>query len=41
VFKDYVVANPWTHYVAAAAGAALVVALGKLVQARARRAQAA
>jgi YjbE family integral membrane protein len=41
VFKDYVVANPWMHYVAAAAGAALVVALGKLVQARARRAQAA
>ena len=34
IFKDYVAANGWIHYVAAAAGAALVIALGKLVQAR-------
>ena len=34
VFKDYLAANPWLHYVAAAAGAALVVGLGKLVQKR-------
>ena len=37
IFKDYVAANGWIHYVAAAAGAALVIALGKLVQARASR----
>jgi YjbE family integral membrane protein len=34
IFKDYVAANPWVHYVAAAAGAALVVALGKMIQKR-------
>jgi YjbE family integral membrane protein len=36
IFKDYVAANGWVHYVAAAAGAALVIVLGKLLQARAR-----
>ena len=34
IFKDYLVANPWLHYVAAAAGAGVVVGLGKLLQAR-------
>ena len=34
LFKDYVAANGWVHYVAAAAGAAVVIALGKMVQAR-------
>jgi YjbE family integral membrane protein len=34
IFKDYVAANGWVHYVAAAAGAALVIGLGKLIQAR-------
>jgi YjbE family integral membrane protein len=38
IFKDYVAANGWVHYVAAAIGAALVIALGKLVQARGHRA---
>ena len=33
--KDFVAANPWVHYAAAAAGAALVIALGKLLQRRA------
>ncbi len=33
-FKEMVAQSPWLHYVAAAAGAALVVALGKLLQAR-------
>jgi hypothetical protein len=28
------VANPWLHYAAAAAGAVLVVALGRLLQRR-------
>ncbi|MDB5940906.1 MAG: Integral rane protein TerC [Ramlibacter sp.] len=37
IFRDYVAANGWVHYVAAAAGAALVILLGKLVQARARQ----
>jgi YjbE family integral membrane protein len=37
IFKDYVAANGWVHYVAAAAGAALVIVLGKLIQARARQ----
>ena len=36
VLKDVVAANPWLHYAGAAAGAALVIALGKLLQARAR-----
>lgn len=34
IFREYVAANPWVHYVAAAAGAALVIGLGKLIQAR-------
>ncbi|MBI2769268.1 MAG: TerC family protein [Burkholderiales bacterium] len=34
--KDYSAANPWLHYVGAAIGAAIVVGLGKLIQARAR-----
>ena len=34
IFKDYEAANGWVHYVAAAAGAALVIGLGKLIQAR-------
>lgn len=36
VFRETLAANPWLHYVAAAAGAALVVAIGKGLQARAR-----
>ncbi len=36
VFQDFVAANGWVHYVAAALGAALVVGLGKFVQARAK-----
>lgn len=36
IFRDYVAANPWVHYGAAAVGAALVVGLGKLVQRRHR-----
>jgi YjbE family integral membrane protein len=34
--KDTVAAYPWLHYAAAAAGAALVVGIGKALQARAR-----
>ena len=34
VLHGYAMGHPWLHYVAAAAGAVLVVALGKLVQAR-------
>jgi YjbE family integral membrane protein len=34
IFKDSVAANPWLHYAAAALGAALVIGLGKVVQAR-------
>ena len=34
IFRDYLLANPWLHYVGAATGAALVVGLGKLVQGR-------
>ena len=37
IFKEYMAANPWAHYVAAAAGAAFVIGLGKLVQARGHR----
>ena len=37
IFKDYVAANGWVHYVAAAAGAALVIGLGKMIQARGHR----
>ena len=36
ILKTFTEANPWSHYVAAAAGAALVVALGKFLQARNR-----
>ncbi|MEY2954224.1 MAG: hypothetical protein RLZZ401_2311 [Pseudomonadota bacterium] len=32
--KDVLAANPWLHYAAAAAGAALVVGLGKMLQAK-------
>ena len=35
--KDVMVANPWLHYAAAAAGAAFVIGCGKLLQARARK----
>ena len=35
IFRASLAAKPWLHYVAAAAGAALVVGLGKLVQHRA------
>ena len=34
IFKEYLAANQWIHYIAAAAGAALVIALGKFVQTR-------
>ena len=34
VLHGYAMGHPWLHYVAAAAGAVLVVALGKLIQAR-------
>ena len=37
VLKDFVEANRWLHYAGPALGAAFVVGLGKLVQARARR----
>ena len=36
IFKDFVAANGWVHYVAAALGAAFVIGLGKMIQARAR-----
>ena len=34
ILHDYVAAHPWMHYAAAAAGAILVVAVGKFVKAR-------
>ena len=34
ILHDYAIAHPWLHYVAAAAGAILVVAVGKMVKAR-------
>jgi predicted tellurium resistance membrane protein TerC len=34
LLHDYAISHPWLHYVAAAAGAVLVVGLGKLLQAR-------
>ena len=34
IMHDYAIAHPWLHYVAAAAGAILVVAVGKFVKAR-------
>ncbi|MFE8644676.1 TerC family protein [Sphingomonas sp. NCPPB 2930] len=39
--RGYLAANPWLHYVAAAIGAAFVVAVGKSLQARAARRHAA
>ena len=39
--RDTLAANPWLHYVAAAIGAAFVVAVGKSLQARAARRHAA
>jgi len=35
--KGVVAANPWLHYAAAAAGAALVIGVGKFLSARAHR----
>jgi YjbE family integral membrane protein len=35
--KGVLAANPWLHYVAAAAGASFVIACGKFLQARARK----
>jgi predicted tellurium resistance membrane protein TerC len=35
-FKDTIAANSWLHYAAAAAGAVLVVGIGKLLQRRHR-----
>jgi hypothetical protein len=32
--RDVLVANPWLHYAAAAAGAVFVVAVGRLLQRR-------
>jgi predicted tellurium resistance membrane protein TerC len=32
--KSFTAANPWLHYVAAAAGAALVIGLGKFLSSR-------
>lgn len=40
VLRDYVTAHPWLHYAAAAAGAVLVVVLGKLAQSRSAPQQA-
>jgi YjbE family integral membrane protein len=37
VFKDFVEANRWIHYAAAAGGAAFVVLVGRALQARAAR----
>ena len=34
LLHDYAVGHPWLHYVAAAAGAVLVVMVGKLIQSR-------
>ncbi|WP_448870243.1 TerC family protein [Delftia acidovorans] len=34
LLHDYAISHPWVHYVAAAAGAVLVVGIGKLLQAR-------
>ncbi len=36
VLRDVVAASPWLHYAAATLGAAFVVAVGKMMQARAR-----
>ncbi|WP_027017013.1 TerC family protein [Comamonas composti] len=37
LLHDFTAASPWLHYVAAAAGALLVVGLGKLLQARSNK----
>ena len=34
LLHDYAISHPWLHYLAAAAGAVLVVGIGKLLQAR-------
>lgn len=34
IFKDFSAANPWLHYVAAAAGAVFVIGVGKLIARR-------
>ena len=34
IFKDFSASNPWLHYATAAAGAAFVIAVGKLVAGR-------
>ena len=39
--KDVLAANPWLHYAAAAAGAALVVGLGRALQSRSGKAHVA
>ena len=39
--KEVLAANPWLHYAAAAAGAAFVIGVGRLLQARGRRSAAA
>ena len=39
--KDVLAANPWLHYAAAAAGAALVVGLGRALQSRSGKAHGA
>jgi YjbE family integral membrane protein len=41
IFKDSVLAAPWLHFGCAAAGAALVIALGKAIRAWGRRRRAA
>ena len=41
LLHGYTMAHPWLHYVAAAAGAVLVVGLGKFMQARGAQHQAA
>jgi hypothetical protein len=39
--KGFAAANPWLHYVAAATGAAVVIALGKTLQKRHKPAEPA
>ena len=41
LLHGYTMAHPWLHYVAAAAGAVLVVGLGKFMQARGGKQEAA
>jgi predicted tellurium resistance membrane protein TerC len=40
VLKDTLAANPWLHYAGAVAGAAFVILVGRMMQARARKASA-